>query len=59
MAEFLLAINTQLTVIQKQKMFSVKNRMIQIYENSPGKQLKMNAFVVKQKVCPTYTTVKH
>ena len=28
MAEFLLAINTQLTLIQKQKMFAVQNRMI-------------------------------
>ena len=40
MAEYLLPINTQLTVIQKQKMFAVKNWMLEIYENFPGKQLK-------------------
>ena len=40
MAEYLLPIKTQLTVIQKQKMFAVKYRMKEIYENFPGKQLK-------------------
>ena len=45
MAEYLLPINTQLTVIQKQKMFAVKNRMIEIYENFPGK----NEFICKEK----------
>ena len=40
MAEYLLPINTQLTMIQKQKFLAKKNRMIEIYENFPGKHLK-------------------
>ena len=53
MAEYLLPINTQLTVIQKQKMFAVKNRMIEIYENFPGKQLK------KECICNEIESMSH
>ena len=39
MAEYLLPTNSKLTISQKQKMFSVKNRMIEISENFHGKDM--------------------
>ena len=40
MAEYLLPTNSNLTISQKQKLFSVKNRMIEISENFPNKQME-------------------
>ena len=40
MAEYLLPTNMKMTVGQKQNMFSVKNRMLEIAENFPGKKLE-------------------
>ena len=40
MAEYLLPKNMKMTVSQKQNMFSVKNRMLEIAENFPGKQIE-------------------
>jgi hypothetical protein len=53
MAEYLIPKNSQLTVIQKQKMFAVNNRMIEIYENFPGKQLK------KECICSKIESMSH
>ena len=39
MAEFLLPTKSKLTISPKQKMFSVKNRMIEISENFHGKDM--------------------
>ena len=39
MADYLLPVNSELTIEQKQKMFSVRNRMIEISENFPGKEI--------------------
>ena len=39
MAEYLHPINSELTIEQKQKMFSVRNRMVEIAENFPGKEI--------------------
>ena len=39
MAEYLLPKNSKLTISQKQQMFSVKNRMIEISENFHGKDM--------------------
>ena len=39
MSEYLMPINEILTIEQKQKMFGVKNRMIEISENFPGKEI--------------------
>ena len=40
MAEYLLPTNSNLTISQKQTLFSVKNRMIEISENFPNKQME-------------------
>ena len=37
MAEYLLPTNYMLTIAQKQKMFSIKNRMVEISDNFPNK----------------------
>ena len=53
MAEYLIPNKTQLAVIQNQKMFAVQNRMMQIYENFPGKQLK------KECICRKIESMAH
>ena len=40
MAEYLLPKNSNLTISQKQKLFSVRNRMIEISENFPNKHME-------------------
>ena len=40
MAEYLSPINSKLTIIQKQKMFELRNKMFKISEMFPGKQMK-------------------
>ena len=47
MSEYLLPTNNQLTIEQKQKMFSVKNRMIQIKSNFQNKEKKTFCFCGK------------
>ena len=39
MADYLLPVNSELTIEQKQKMFLVRNKMIEISENFPGKEI--------------------
>ena len=40
MAEYLSPINSKLTIIQKQTTFALRNKMFEISENFPGKQMK-------------------
>ena len=40
LAEYLSHINSKLTIIQKQTMFALHNRMFEISENFPGKQME-------------------
>ena len=40
MAEYLSPINSKLTIIQKQTMFALRNKMFEISENFPGKQME-------------------
>ena len=40
MAEYLLPVNSKLSVEQKQRMFSLKNRMIELPENFPNKEME-------------------
>ena len=39
MAEYLLPCNSKLTISQKQHMFAIRNRMLEISENFPGKDI--------------------
>ena len=45
MADYLQPGNNSLSIEQKQKFFSIRNRMIEISENFPGKKYLMNVFV--------------
>ena len=53
MAEYLMPFNSKLSIEQKQKMFAVKNRMIEISENFPGKEISENCY------CGTKETMSH
>ena len=48
MAEYLLPINSTLSIIQKQKMFALRNKMFEISENFPGKQMKDECVCTKK-----------
>ena len=39
MADYLLPVNSKLSVEQKQRMFSIKNRMIELPENFPNREM--------------------
>ena len=49
MAEYLLPINTKLSIEQKQKMFALKNRMVELPENFPGRKMDDKCFCNKPK----------
>ena len=59
MAEYLLPINTKLSIEQKQKMFALKNRMVELPENFPGRKMDDKCFATSQKLLYTYINVKH
>ena len=44
MAEYLLPINTKLNIEQKQKMFAMKNRMVELPKNFPGWKMDDKSF---------------
>ena len=54
MAEYLLPINSTLSIIQKQKMFALRNKMFEISENFPGKQMKDECVCSKKNMLKIY-----
>ena len=53
MAEYLKPFNSKLTIEQKQKIFAIRNRMIEISENFPGKEISSTCH------CGTTETILH
>ena len=49
MADYLLPVNSKLSVEQKQRMFSIKNRMIELPENFPNREMSNECICGKLK----------
>jgi hypothetical protein len=59
MSDYLPPINRELSIEQKREMFSIRNRMLDIPYNFPGKKTNLtNVNAAKQKTCHTSIIVK-